>query len=269
MQVTDGPAGPGDDGWHGSEVESITLEGIRAVLDGRTAYLVVRGYLDAERCGRIVSRFFDSNPQVGTYGVLPTLQIGRPLMPVDREDYFSQTREFNAAVNALYEQIPNQATRVREEMERATGWKTLEFEEKGRPYCTSLVVAFPPGAHIPLHVDRSSDIKGLSIHRFPRQLSWNVYLQPSEGGGELVIYDRTFATTDGEWKTEKQGGLHLRDSVLAHASEVRVRFRTGDFVLFDANRYHTVTQIHGSRRRVYVHGFVSLDPELGEMSFWT
>lgn len=254
--------------WCGREVTALTFDAIRDLLEGCTACLLIRGYLGSDRCERLVQRFFESDPQVGNYGVVPTLQIGKPLMPIDRQEYFDRAREMNAAVDAVYGDSPNQAARVRRDLERATGWTSVELLEEGRPYCTSLFVSFPPGAHIPLHVDRSSDIAGLGIGRFPRQLSWNIYLQPAEEGGDLHIYERAFSSSDCRWTTEKQGGMQLEPGVSLAAVTV-IHFRPGDFILFDANRYHTVTEISGARNRVYVHGFVSVDPDRGEMSFWT
>ncbi len=253
--------------WEGREVQTVTMADVQDVLDGRIAYVVVRGFLDAGTCARLVERFGASEPDQGRYGVLPTLQVGKPLMPRECDEYFARTRDLNAKIAALYGDTPNQAHRVRAMLEQVTGWRALELEEHGEPYLQSLFVSFPPGAHIPLHVDRSADIEGLGIKRFPIQLSWNVYLQLAEKGGDLIVYDKTFAQGDGEWVTEQQGGFVMDDALLRR--ETIIRFRTGDFILFDANRYHTVTLIEGGLNRVYTHGFVSVDPTRGEMSFWT
>jgi len=253
--------------WGGREVDSLTGADVKDVMEGRIACVVIRGYLPETRCREVVARFRAAQPETGAYGLMPTLQVGMPLMPVDLERYFANSARLNDDVAAVWGEVPNQAHRVRRDMEAATGWSTVDVEHGGAPFLMSLMVSFPPGAHIPIHVDRSSDIEGLVLKRFPWQLSWNIYLQPSEGGGELWIYDRGFITSEVTWTAEKHGGLELDEGLLQTVA--KYRFEPGDLVLFDANRYHTVTKITGERRRVYAHGFISVDPEAGEMAFWT
>ena len=253
--------------WAGREVEVLTLQDVRDVIDGTVACVIIRGFLDPDASARVVERFDVATPGTGAYGVVPTRQVGMPLMPVDLDNYFAASERLNAEVDAVFGDVPNQALRVRAEMERATGWRTVTVDHEGAPYLRSLFVSFPPGAHIPVHVDRSSDIEGLILIRFPIQLSWNIYLQPSEGGGELWIYDRAFVRNEVTWVGDGHGGLEVDDGLLRKVA--KFSFETGDLILFDANRYHEVTAITGDRSRVFAHGFISVDSSAGEMAYWT
>src|SRR5262245_56668418 len=99
--------------WAGREVETVTMADVQDVRDGRIAYVAVRGFLDAGTCARLVERFATSEPDQGRHGVLPTLQVGKPLMPLECDEYFARTRDLNAKIASLYGDAPNQAHRVR------------------------------------------------------------------------------------------------------------------------------------------------------------
>lgn len=253
--------------WEGLETARLESGHVEDLLSGRVPYVRLPAFLDPAHCEKIVRRFLRSPFETRDYGASRTLQVGMALAPMFQREYFSRSRELNAAVESLYRGFENPALKLREAMKGATGWTSLEPVEDGIPYCSNMVLAMPPSTDMPLHCDLSKEEPGLFVSRFPRQFSWNVYLEVAESGGELAIYKRAYRV--GDEKLRMPGRLDYHPSVIDGAELALVRPRPGDLVILDSYHYHRVLATGGARHRVTSHSFISVDPAKGEMAFWT
>lgn len=133
------------------------------------------------------------------------------------------------------------------------------------------VRALDPGQQIYTHHD---DHYGLSVYGdldpdLDRDtlLSWFVTLEAPEGGGALVIY--------GLWGSDPNPPV--LPSRFLDTAAIEQRFaqhtcdlRSGDLVVFNAGRFvHRVTPVAGSRPRLTLGGFLTVDRARTRLAFWS
>ncbi len=131
--------------------------------------------------------------------------------------------------------------------------------------------ALDPGEQIYSHHD---DHFGLAVYErmdavFDRStvLSFFFTLQAPEGGGQLVAY--------GLWGSDPDPPMLPTRFLDTDALERRFvqhvfDLRAGDLVVFDAGRHvHRVTAVEGSRPRLTVGGFLTLDKARTRLAFWS
>lgn len=254
--------------WDGLTLPRLTSDALSGLLAGKIPHLRVPNFLDKADCDRAAERFLASRYEVREFGVSRTLQLGMVLVPPGNvADYFSRSKALNEAVDAVFDGLDHPVPKVRQALQDAAGWSCLEPVENGRPYSFNVLMGMPPGSSAPLHCDLSFKEPGLFISRFPRLISWNVYLSAAERGGELVVYGRRWDESKG--KQGLPGSQEFGAGFFADAPRSTFSGRTGDLVIFDCSHFHEVNPVEGSRHRILSHSFVSVDPQRGEMAIWT
>ncbi len=258
--------------WRGLRRERLEGEDVLAVTRGELAYVHVPGFLDLAWAGEVSARFLGAVGPLHTwydYETARTLRVGRALLQElpHVEAYFDAAPATNAAVRALFEGGDDALASVRAALAAATGWEDLEPEEAGRAYATDLVQAVEEGSRAALHSDARRRELGLAISSFPLNLTWNVYLQMPERGGDLVVYDRAWRPVDERFRRAR-GSDYLR-GILEETARAAVRPASGDLVIFDADRYHEVATTEGPTRRVTAHSFIAADAERGAFMVWS
>lgn len=251
--------------WRGLDVRSLDEAAVDALLSGQAAYLRVSGFLSDRQAEDIVRRFMEGPHDERDYGATKTLQVGVALSAEPPERYFERSSAANRAVRALYEGMKNPVDEVRGTLARRLGWVFTEPSENNLPYCTNVVAAMNPGTLLPIHCDLPRDQRiqrsSFFISKFPRLLTFNVYLSTSDHGGQLVIYRRKVRLDE---EQPSQCAFAFRDVPRAVVSP-----RPGDLVVFDPDHFHEVLRVGGERLRFTSQWFISLDPGTGRAACWS
>jgi hypothetical protein len=133
------------------------------------------------------------------------------------------------------------------------------------------VRALDPGQQIYTHHD---DHYGLAVYgdldpELDREvlLSWFVTLEAPEGGGQLVIY--------GLWGSDPNPPVLPSRFLDTAAIEQRFNrhrcdLRSGDLIVFNAGKHvHRVTPVEGTRPRLTMGGFLTVDRARTRLAFWS
>ena len=98
------------------------------------------------------------------------------------------------------------------------------------------------------------------------QLAANIYVQPSEGGGDLELWSSSLDRD--EYERLKLPGSYGLDRAKLPPSAVRVKPEAGDLILFNANKTHAVRPVT-SGIRVTVSCFIGVRSLTLPLSMWS
>lgn len=110
---------------------------------------------------------------------------------------------------------------------------------------------------LPKHSDWAPrEAANWTVGKVTAQLSWNIYYELPESGGETLIWDR-------QWTEEVQHtvGFGYPEETVTEHSCCTVRPRRGELVLFSPRNVHEVTAPAANTPRIAVFSFIGLDPE--------
>ncbi len=254
--------------WSGLSVDRLRASDVQALLGGEAAYVHVPRYLSPKWCAEILRRVRAGAAEARDYGVSKTRQLGLALGPMfaRRKAYFSRAAELNAALREVYSGGDDPLAKVLDDFRRCTGWTSVDAREDGAQYATDMVGELLAGSGIPLHCHSPGELPGLFISRFPKQLSWNVYLAAPEEGGALVIYRRRRGASDEDFGAPGQG---YTGALARGAASITFQPRCGDFVIFDSDYYHEVLPFPEAQHRAAAHSFFSVDAARREFCSWS
>ena len=108
------------------------------------------------------------------------------------------------------------------------------------------------------------DAPDWKIGRIISQLTWNLYVKPSDFGGECTIYNKQWKVTDERYRIKDSYGY---DPQLVDGTETTViPPRVGDLILFNSRNFHEVKTTQGDR--ITVSSFVG-QMESGKLVLWS
>jgi hypothetical protein len=106
-----------------------------------------------------------------------------------------------------------------------------------------------------LHLDFAPlDGPTWSVGNISSQLTWNIYLQSVDGGGDCQVYDRQWKLEDEQAKVP--GSYRYDSQVVAGSQSVCLRPAVGDLTFFNSRNFHEVHPSAG--RRVTLSSFAGL-----------
>jgi hypothetical protein len=133
----------------------------------------------------------------------------------------------------------------------------------GRPLFAGMVRETTQG--MKMHFDEiARELPGALDEQPVAQLGFNWFVSAPVGGGETVVYRRT-------WRPNDEGhrdGYGWHESMVADEPRVEVRPELGDAILFDPRNYHAVRTNVGGGRRVSLSFFVGVTAS-GTLRYWS
>lgn len=256
-----------------TDTDGLTAQGLIDVAEGRIKAILVPNYYPAELCAIAASRLV-AHPRFGFYG--NAKDIGRVGM-----SYFEATVSDELA-NRYYDQASGDI----EELRRVfcphyspLDWLRLELQEKwapgaslmsldGRPMFVGLARVFSEGAEALPHQDilRRDAPFHLAAHELTTQLAANIYLQPSDAGGDLDLW--SFKPSDAEYNELRLGTTYGLDRDKLPAPCFSMKPSTGDLIIFNSTHAHAVRSIQG-RPRVSISCFIGYRGRNKSLSYWS
>lgn len=242
--------------------------GLECLLSGEIPMMIFREFYERRMCRKVVERIKKHDPLVFQNGKLA--HIGPFLMAhaTEKEKYFEAASEarmifediFCAAVNPLpqiYEvvgaMLPGHSVSVAHEFQDDYSPAVIRIHEKG--------------GSVPLHKDNVCyEGKEYALSGIDRQLSCVLHLQESEGGGELVVYDRVWKKADEQFRSPSFG--YLPDLVCTSRSCRAPGIGAGDLVIINPRHYHEVTRITGDTPRITLGMFLGFSDRDSKIVAW-
>ncbi|MEZ4466896.1 MAG: 2OG-Fe(II) oxygenase [bacterium] len=273
-----------------SEIDAADLaahaDTIEAIYDARHTGIVVRGAFPAERTAATVARLGAADladqwaaPNAGmTGGEIRTIgDAATPTFTALRgpsiERYGDNVAQHARRAEAVFGDADGPTPYVQHLLGTLFGGRPAAppvFDD-GFTWAPYNLRALDPGQQIYSHHDNHF---GLEVYkRMPADLdrttilSWFITLQAPDAGGELVVY--------GLWGSDPNLPMlptRFIDTAALEANFAKenIELRAGDLVVFDAGRHvHRVAPIQGSRPRLTMGGFMTIDQARTRLAFWS
>lgn len=247
-------------------------DGFAAVHRGEHDGFLIRGVLDPEEAAAFTVRTFASghlHPNVGGQ-LLGTSLLGLP----DRTAYHPDAEATRAHLDELFGFSFEE--RVEAVFAAVGGGRSVELptDGPGRTYLPATVRVLEERqggyrAHTGNEfVETYESYDHLrSIARTTDALSYFVLTQHPVEGGELVIYDLSWADTPPEFHDEFMTAT--RDARLERVPKAYLDPQPGDMILFNGGRiWHKVADIVGPLPRVTVGGFATRSADDRSIYYW-
>lgn len=139
----------------------------------------------------------------------------------------------------------------------------LASNDRGEDYYAGLVRRIESGTLV--HVDFApAEQADWEVGRVKHQLSWNLYLRTTPGGGGRThVFNRPWAVEDDAYR---EGSYGFNARVVAGAEEATFEPEVGEIVIFNTRNYHFVEEARGDR--ITVTSAIGMLPG-GQLILWS
>jgi hypothetical protein len=242
-----------------SSTESL-LDGL---WTGAIPYAVFPGFLDESECSGVVEAL--KTAPVTTFrsgdALVSTLGVYLPDAVTDPEAYFARAAELEPAIASVLEIGRGDVRdRIRFMFESHVNRPVVAATSpEGQEYGQGCFRVHGTGAGSSVHRDVVAvDAVGWNVAEMDSQFSCVLMLQPSEAGGELVVYrQRWQPEDDAEFKNKGAKGWDPR--VVEGAQVVTYAAAAGDVYVFNPTQYHKIPLTSGESDRVSMQFFMAFD----------
>lgn len=253
------------------EKADFNKEHLQALREQRVSCIVIDDFYPSDACAKIAQAV----EQVGFKYSFKAVNVeayysGRAAIELaaEKKNYFDGVAEANQQRQQYIGSATDPLEMVIALLQQ--GWKPgAEIAlEGGRPYFAGVIRIFKNGV---VHNDYAPrDMVGWTIADINQQLSWNLFLQSPEGGGEFQIWKRYWIPEDEKlYKHDPKTMKGYKDEVVNGCATAVVDPQTGRFVLFDARNYHTIGNVVGNRDRIAMSSFIGIVDESKPLIFWS
>lgn len=255
------------------EAPALTIDGIRALIDGDALALRVRRYLSGEVCTELTSRTMRVLDSLGRHRRIYESNA-KAFTDADtdaaaRAEYLRSSVATLAGMRQACEPYLWPADRLRCELDELwpSGASLLRVDTK--PLVFGMIRLWRDGAGALPHIDllQQSTPQVAEARTFTTQFGVNVYLvPPQEGNGEIEMWNLRLTDLSPELHGV-DGTYGFRYDLLPRA-DVVLRPGRGDLVLLCSNRLHAVRPTSRGVR-LSVSGFIGLQDESAPMRLWS
>jgi hypothetical protein len=244
------------------------------LAEGRIRAIHLRGFCPAS-CARIISRRLLQHPLFGHYHNAP--DIGRVGMayfetiknPALRQKYYADAPRWIQTLRDVAAPLQSPMDSLRLQLQERWPWgATLETVD-GLPMFVGLARVFESGAGAHPHQDilgRDAEPGCERAQSLITQFAANVYLRPSESGGELELW--SMRPSDEEFEVMRMPNSYGADRSRLPAPDAVLRPGLGDVILFDATRLHAVRPAIGGPR-VALSCFIGYRGPSQPLTYWS
>jgi hypothetical protein len=251
------------------EVKAATLLGTdfeRLVRDDINA-LRVPTFISPESATKMAAAILCDH-RYGRYENAPTIgRVGRALFETNhnhelRRSYFASALNNIGETRETFQPWLSPIDKLRLELDEKWYDGASLLRMGGAKAFVGLARAFAEGSSAEPHQDILAwDAPELiSSRHFKRQFAVNVYLQVSERGGTLQLWDRRLSREayNAKRHSEPELSYAVRRDLLP-APDLQIAPQVAELVMFDCTRVHAVSQTEGSTR-VSIAAFIGYRP---------
>ncbi len=194
--------------------------------------------------------------QQGRIGINAT---GFSHLPCGKQMYFEATPKAEQERDEIFEGTQSPIHKIIEFFGSGFDAKTATEPELAEArYFTGLIRAM--GAKSTLHFDYApKQLPGWSVANADEQFGLVLYLQMPETGGELNIYDHSWAPEDECFNNDhvEKGTFGFTEGFLGDTQYASVLPSEGDLVVFKTRNFHQVAEINSDKPRLGLTTFMS------------
>lgn len=230
---------------------------------GTVPYAVFPGFLTESECSAVVEALELAPKTTFKSGdaLVSTLGVYLPDAVNDPDAYFARAAELEPIIaSVLTLGRGDVRDRVRLMFESHVNRPVIAATgPDGREYGQGSLRIHGAGAGASVHRDVAAvDAAGWNVAEMDAQFSAVLMLQPSEAGGELVVYRQKWQPED-DAEYKNKGALGWDPRVVDGAQEATYSAGAGDVYVFNPTHYHEVLLTSGETDRVSMQFFMAFD----------
>ncbi|MFQ5940366.1 MAG: hypothetical protein ACE5KA_01530 [Nitrososphaerales archaeon] len=242
---------------------------IHDIVHGKYPVLLFRNFYDRDFCRTIAERI--TNFSSLDYGSTVIKQLGIFLMAYvnKKDDYFRDATSVEKSFRMLFENVEDPRKRIHEMITNLMGaHKVSVAEDNGRNYSAGVVRIHETGDFAPLHRDNVMiDACGFSVALLQHQLSLVLYIQQSECGGELVLYDRMWKLPDERFR--EIGFGYSKQLIHDNTNRVVIKAGVGDLIIINPRYFHEILKVNGKTSRITFGMFMAFNDNESSVVTWS
>lgn len=258
--------------WIENDLFELNKKHFDMLLEFRIPAIRWRRFISEEKAHRVADRLGDTAfRNYDHLNDIPVDQLGvchNQYASDPKSEYFGRIEEVQKAVDQIYDGIMGNPV---QEVARAVATKcereVSTFEEPG--YGRYFAGAFRSfRGHGRLHVDCAPlhIATDWAVTRISSQLTWNLYFNVPETGGELVIHDTVHTPENDGMRVE--GDYYFPDEVLdPDCQSLRVQPGVGDLIIFNTQNFHEILGTPDVAR-ISQTSFMGIKPD-GSVGLWS
>lgn len=256
--------------WLRPREHELSAESLDALFSNQIPAIRVEGFATPDECDRFAEAVVSAG--LRAYSIeIPAFYVGVSQFEYrqggdHKEEYFAEVGRVAPKLEEIFSASFDPLGRMIDLLARSSRRPVqVAAEEEFGEYCPVIIRHASGGLH--LHSDFAPyNSPGWSIGRIDAQITWNLYVQVTEEGGETTLLN--FPWMGGDERSSR--GLPEDD--LEERPEVeRFTFRPvqGDVVLFNPRNPHKVAagRTDGSSNRISIGSFVGRTQE-GPLEIW-
>ena len=242
------------------------FEQINELSIGTIPALILKKAFSSNVCKRITKKILDFNSTSNGPGI--NMKIGESLNSFinNKHVYFQKTKLIDKKLEQhfIHEQDP------RISMQNLLSFvftkNIIVARENNFNYSNGVFRFHKPGESVSIHRDcayfESNDYE---ISKHSLQFSAVLHLQPSEYGGELILFRKHWTKDDERFRLPNFG--YSKD-VVDNTESIKIKPEIGDIVIINPIQYHTISEIDGKSDRISV-GFFFAPCDESTMVCWS
>lgn len=242
--------------------------GLECLLSGKTPMIIIQNFYEKKRCLDAVEKIKKHDPASFQNGKLR--HIGPFLMAhtTDKKKYFEYADKARMTLGSIFHTAGDPVPQIYEAVAgMLPGHSVSLASEFQNNYSPAVIRIHERGTSVPIHKDNVGyEGREYALSGIDYQLSCVLHLQESEGGGELVVYDRPWRKTDERFRNPYFG--YLPDLVGSSRSCRAPDIDAGDLIIINPRYYHEVTRITGDTPRITLGMFLGFYSREGRIVAW-
>lgn len=257
-------------GWTTRTDAELTTDNLARLFANEISTIRIPGFAAPEECRAVADAMRGAGFQ--DYGHDQPVQfIGTTQFNFrfkSRADYFAAVPAAYAGQIKVFERSFDAVERMMEHLRRVhPGPVAIAQEPDGARYFAGILRKTVKGGN--LHADwAQATAPGYAVGRVEAQITWNLYVEGLDSGGETTLTDRVWVPPLAAGEVNDNYGL---DAALVEGARTHVFAPTvGDVVLFNTRNIHRVGGgiSDGQKLRLQVGSFIGRMPE-GNLVLWS
>ena len=244
------------------------------LVEGRTLALRIPNYCSPTLAQELSSRLiqhplfghYENAADIGRVGMAFFETVGGGSEATER--YYRQALPAIEALREAFAPFASPIDRLRAELQEVWTAGASFMNLDGRPMFVGLARVFENGSEALPHQDmlRRDAPSHPAAYGLITQLAANVYLQPSDEGGELEVWRQHLG--ESEYEQLRLPGSYGLDRTQLLLPKITLAPQAGELIVFDATRVHAVRASRGGPR-VTLSCFIGYRGRCKPLSYWS
>ena len=248
----------------------LTVNALQQLLDKKIYALVIPNFIDKEVCGYASKKLltnkiqeYTNAPGIGRVGIAFYETTNNPEM---EKAYFDEAHKNLDVIRSVFSPYHAPIDKLRVVLDEI--WHPgANLDTRDRKMFVGLCRSLENGRNILPHEDvlERDDPKNSAQSPLKVQLACNVYLQTSQKGGELELYDKSYQTA--EYDKLRGDSYGIRREWVPPVI-VKITPNVGDLILFNGNNLHSVSLVEGIAR-LSIGCFIGYRSQTTALKVWS